>query len=272
MRPRGEYAMHPNLKIILALLLIVAAAGIVTYDIQFFGADEGDASLTEEFVEEPSSFDEEDAAAFPHQEKLPVPILRYPREAAAELSRGDPPELAEAADRPLGREWENTLWHELLEAYAERNSAEPPAQMPPSDPDPAPVDVDPVLKEALEKAAEAKADASLKRRLGPLKVQGILCGKTGATALINGRIYRTGDLLPEDADIRVAAIGKKYVVFRFEGNGFTAVKHLEPLGSTYRPPYENPENAWEEDHEAPPEPRDAPAPEEDEADTKEENR
>lgn len=255
--------MHPNLKIGLALLLIVAAAGIVVYDIQFFGAEEaekGDASLPEKFVEEPSSSGEEDAAAFPYQEKLPLPILRYPREAAAELSRGDPTELAEAADRPLGREWENTLWHELLEAYAEKTTSQPRVEVPPTEPEPPPVD--PVLEEALAKAAEAEADASLKRRLGPLKVQGILCGTTGATALINGRIYRTGDLLPEDADIRVAAIGKKYVVFRFEGNGLTAVKHLAPLGSTYRPPHENPEDAWEEDHEDPPEPKEAPSPEE----------
>ena len=216
--------MHVKGKVFLAIFLVIAAAGVTAYDVDFLSK----RSPAEAPEREGAAPPEEEVSASP----FAVPALPSARAEAegvsvppsdapggAEGTEGEPfsggGEGASGKTGPLlGEAWSGSVWERLLERFQASGGAAPgasPAAAPfPSGPD----------------GPEAAAPA--------LRVQGILrCGEGGAV-LIDGEVYREGEAIP-GTGLEVASVEKGYVVLRSRRGSFRLEKALEPRGTAPGP-------------------------------------
>lgn len=241
--------MRATIKVIIAVLLIIASAGVVIFNIRFFtGSKKQPGAREEQSPLEGGSFE---GAAMAGEALEPQKselfgslsaMLKEKLQGGPFDGEGEGHENGGSAsigstqeDLPLGREWKNTLWHELLTSFVAQRQAEAPKG-------PAPLEADVGNISAAKK--EAGEGTDWETPLESLQVRGIIRGESAACALISGRTFRPGDPLPGKG-ILVAEIGKNHVVFRCEKSGKGIVKLLEPRqgGSVASQEFQKPEEA-----------------------------
>ena len=219
--------MRINLKIMLAIFLIILAAGVVGYNVHFLSGNSGRRTV------EAYPGESDDPCIDEEPENPDIPDGTYfswtnssHREGAFLPDGGAPVQdsRSPADGSYLGEEWKNSFWARLLAAYASRSEAghrEDPVG-PKSRIDKTPVSHQDVRKENLFRSQAEK-----------LRVLGILYDKNKAAVLMDDGIYRSGDRLP-GLDIVVADIEEDQVVFSSTVSGETVVSPLEP--DRNRPP------------------------------------
>lgn len=201
--------MHTNIKILIAAALIITACGVVGYNVQFLSDRwEGD---TEAGPDEEAAWEEESEAPLATEEQVNP------------FGAGTTRDLQEE-DASLGKEWDNSLWHKLLDDYARKEATDVAPQGEPKESLVIEIPVEGMTHSRVEQCQDV---------LGGLKVMGIIYGNGSSSALINDGIYRVGDPIPGRKFV-VAEIGKEFVLFRSLDHGGTVMKPLEPRGRKRR--------------------------------------
>jgi hypothetical protein len=224
--------MRVNLKILLAVFLVVIAAGVVVYNVQYFaGSDSGASALDVlEYQDDPAGEEEEGYSMDGVPEGSGIPMDAVHRLLNGASGEGETPQGPRRAGREsgeasreisLGDEWRDSVWNQLLASFARRGGAG--SKEDPLDPD---LETTAPPRPPLETTMVHEPNR-FKAQVDTLRVRGILYGDRLSAALINDGIYHSGDLIP-GLDIAVAEIGRDHVLFRSTGSGETATKHLQP--------------------------------------------
>jgi hypothetical protein len=227
--------MRINLKIMLAIFLIILAAGVVGYNIDFLSGSSGRRTVEADPGEsvDPWIDEEPENREAPPPGRPDIPDGNYfswsgssPREEVFLPDGGAPVQDSRrpAGGSYLGEEWKNRFWARLLAAYESRREAgrlKDPVG-PESGNDESPVSHQEDRQENLFRSQAEK-----------LRILGILYDKNKAAVLMDSGIYWTGDRLP-GLEFIVADIGEDQVVFSSTVSGEIAVSPLEP--DRNRPP------------------------------------
>jgi len=241
--------MHLNLKIIIAVFLILMALGVVGYNVKFFVLDDEGAQPDENSFEMPATIedcsfenvnlsDEEDGSSQVKPSGLHSMMLEknnIHRNAPTEVENLD--KVSDTISQnsahenfSLGEEWKNTPWNKLVTAYIEKEMIQPRDKTSES------TEVK-VIEEKIQKAPPKKSCSkeekeALKKCLESIRVKGIVVGKSSVSALINDYILHRGDYLP-NMDLTILEIKKDHIRFRSEITGATLIKFIEPMGTEF---------------------------------------
>lgn len=206
--------MQGKFRTILAMLLVIGAAGVTTYNVDLFLPKNDEAN--KETADVPGKGTAAGGVFDPAMGKGPE---SPPSSSTGLLTPVSPPSSEENASEatdprsPLGAAWKGTVWEELLRSFqsgGEETNGMGTGSIP-----------------AASDRFTLTGDASRKQRL---EVRGILKGDAFSAALINGEVYRPGEVLP-GTSFQVERIEKGFVILRNRGGRLTIEKALEPRSS-----------------------------------------
>lgn len=221
--------MNANMKITIAVLLIICAAGVVgvnTYRV--IGSGPEDASPAEEpffDLREPAPM-EANATRAPWKDDAPR-TTTFDGRSAPEAAR----------ESPLGDAWNGTVWEQLIQSYIKQSEETGAASRN------ATVTARPLTEEndlyssstdfPGPRQIAAPVSASVRDAFAETDhytLRGILYSSAGSSALIDGWIFHPGDTLP-GGKVRITAITRDQVLLEHvNGQGDVVEKRLAPMG------------------------------------------
>ncbi len=246
--------MKANLKVALAVMVVMLAAGVVAYDTKFLlsGSETGVSGDDGLAADEPYDSSAETSPEDAWEEEENTGSTGEHSQVISELLSGGPsnkpPDSREnralsgvdggtaaghgSEDALLGKEWEGTVWKDLVASFMEGNRGNMPGNTAAghgtakgedgscetadtADKPDAPEQMDELVKTISKSPVEN------------LRVQGIIFGKNSSSALVNGMILQAGDYL-NSGKIVLSTIEEKRLIFTSTETGRTWTRHLEP--------------------------------------------